>query len=87
MKEKPEKAFETSKLCDYLVRHRTRRRIVYLIPKKVDNVLPSPEELVPGCTCKKCAFKTCNCRTLSLACCDSCACKVMEICKNPFKSE
>ena len=27
VKEKPEKAFETLKLCDCLVRHRSRRRV------------------------------------------------------------
>lgn len=58
----------------------------YLIPQKVTTMFPSPEELVPGCHCKKCSRKTCGCRVFLLKCCDSCSCQVNDSCKNPINT-
>lgn len=58
----------------------------YILPKMSENNLfPPIDELIPNCTCKKCARKTCGCVQAGLPCISSCGCGNSSNCQNKFK--
>ena len=57
-----------------------------LLPAKVKILVPPINELVPSCTCQKCAKKSCLCILNEIACCKFCKCEKKEICRNSYNS-
>ena len=57
-----------------------------LMPQKVKIFLPPNDELIPNCTCKKCARKTCVCFQNSLPCCKFCGCEDDKTCYNVYNN-
>ena len=54
-------------------------------PRKNNDIYPPIRNLVPCCTCLKCATKKCICRSYDLPCISFCRCHPKkEDCKNPL---
>ena len=52
------------------------------VQKKNELIFPTINDLVPNCTCKKCATKNCLCRAYGIPCISFCQCKKDKTCKN-----
>lgn len=58
----------------------------YLRPTRNVVLYPNEEELVPSCSCGKCARKSCSCFRAGVPCCIFCKCNSVQdvICHNSF---
>lgn len=61
----------------------------WLLPKKGIILYPDEDELVPNCSCVKCARSTCCCAAAGLSCCVFCKCQSVTVvnCKNEYTQQ
>ena len=57
-----------------------------LVPATVTILLPPSDELIPNCSCKVCAKKTCVCVAAKVQCCSFCFCHKNKTCKNKYNN-